>query len=128
MIVADASVIVRGLERDESPARLLLIDEDVHVPFLVDQEIAHALRGQVRRGVTTEDVARGRLQRWQLFGARRHSSQSALLRIWELRDNLTAYDASYVALAESLGCPLATADLRLARAPGALCEMIVIDH
>jgi predicted nucleic acid-binding protein len=128
MIVADASVIVRGLERSESPARLLLIDEDLHVPFLVDQEIAHALRGQVRRGVTTQDVACGRLERWQYFGARRHSSQWALGRIWELRDNLTAYDASYVALAESLGCPLATADRRLARAPGTRCEMIVIDH
>lgn len=49
-----------------------------------------------------------------------------LARVWELRDNLTAYDATYVALAEALGCGLVTADARLAHAPGPLCTMIVV--
>ena len=47
-----------------------------------------------------------------------------LPRVWALRDSLSAYDATYVALAEALGCPLATGDLRLARAPGPRCEII----
>jgi len=46
-----------------------------------------------------------------------------LTRVWELRDNMTAYDATYIALAEELGCELLTADARLARAPGPTCPI-----
>lgn len=57
----------------------------------------------------------------------RRSHHPLIPRIWELRDNLTPYDASYVALAEALGCPLVTADARLAAAPGVRCEIVVLD-
>ena len=49
-----------------------------------------------------------------------------LTRAWELRDNMTAYDATYIALPEELGCELLTADARLARAPGPTCPITVV--
>ncbi len=127
MIVADASVIVAGLEGD-GPSRLLLVDGDLHVPHIADHEVVHALRGLVRRRRTSVEVATGWLSSWADLGARRYSVTHLIDRMWELRDNLSAYDAGYVALAESLKCPLATGDRRIARAPGVRCEMIVIDH
>jgi predicted nucleic acid-binding protein len=123
MIVVDASVIVRGLDRD-GPARMLLVDGDPRAPHVADQEVAQALRGQVVRGVMTSDDAGVRLLRYVRLGMRRYPTVNLLPRIWSLRDNLTAYDATYVALAEALDCPLATADLRLAHAPGTTCEII----
>lgn len=57
---------------------------------------------------------------------RRFAAVGLLPRIWELRDNLTAYDATYVALAEALACELLPADARLARAPGPTCPVTVV--
>lgn len=57
---------------------------------------------------------------------RRYAVHSLLDRVWELRDNLSAYDASYVALAEMLNCALLTADARLSRAPGTRCPITVV--
>ena len=56
----------------------------------------------------------------------RYAVHSRLDRVWELRDNLSAYDASYVALAELLGCALITADGRLGRAPGVRCPITIV--
>ena len=123
MIVADASVIVRGLERD-GPARLLLVDGNVQVPHVADQEVAQALRGQVIRGLVTASAAEERLVRYRRLGLRRFAAVNLLARVWSLRASLSAYDATYVALAEALDCPLATADVRLTRAPGIACEVI----
>jgi predicted nucleic acid-binding protein len=123
MIVADASAIVGGLRHD-GPARRLLLDDDVQVPHLVDSEVAQTLRNHVLRGWSSAEAAEARLARWRRFGVRRHSARGLLPRVWSLRENLSAYDATYVALAEALGCPLATGDLRLARAPGIRCEII----
>jgi predicted nucleic acid-binding protein len=123
MIVADASVIVRGLDL-EGPARLLLIDGRLQIPHVADQEVAQALRGQVIRGAMTAGAAEERLARYSRLGLRRHAARGLLARVWALRENLSAYDATYVALAEALDCPLATMDLRLAGAPGIGCEVI----
>ncbi len=57
---------------------------------------------------------------------RRFAVVGLLARIWELRDNVTAYDAAYVALAEGLACELVTADARLAQAPGPTCSITVV--
>jgi predicted nucleic acid-binding protein len=57
---------------------------------------------------------------------RRYAAVGLLSRIWELRDNLGAYDATYVALAEASGCDRVTADARLARAPGPKCAIRVV--
>jgi predicted nucleic acid-binding protein len=96
------------------------------VPHLADSEVAHALRAQVLRGRVGADHARVALMRWARLGVRRYAAVGLLPRIWELRDNLTAYDATYVALAEQLACELVTADARLAGAPGPTCPITVV--
>ena len=100
--------------------------ESVHALHLLDVEMLHALRGLVLRG----DVSRARDEekiradfdslRWS-----RYSHVAFLDRKWELKDNLSAYDAAYVALADTLNAPLVTTDARLARAPGIRAEVEV---
>lgn len=124
MIVVDASAAVLGLLND-GDARRSLASEVVAVPHLADSEVANALRSQVLRGTAREPEARDALDRWARLGVRRFAVVGLLGRVWELRDNLTAYDATYVALAETIGCELLTADRRLAGAPGPVCPIVV---
>jgi predicted nucleic acid-binding protein len=125
VIVLDASAGVLALLND-GDARRTLARETVSVPHLVDSEVADALRAQVLRDAIGESDARAALARWARLGLKRFATVGLLARIWDLRDNLTAYDATYVALAEALGCRLVTADARLAQAPGPTCAIIVI--
>ncbi|HSJ73783.1 MAG TPA: type II toxin-antitoxin system VapC family toxin [Miltoncostaeaceae bacterium] len=123
MIVLDASVIIPGLLADGA-SRALLIGDDVHVPHLADSELVHGLRASVRRGTVPAAAAGDALARWAALGVRRHAARRLLPRIWALRDALPAYDATYVALAELLGCPLATGDRGIARAAGIRCAIV----
>ncbi|NEM05423.1 type II toxin-antitoxin system VapC family toxin [Geodermatophilus normandii] len=66
------------------------------------------------------------LDTWRRLGVTRHPASGLLDRVWQLRDDLTAYDATYVALAEALDCTVVTADGRLARAPGIRCAVTVV--
>lgn len=125
MIVVDASAAVLALLND-GDARHKVAVETVAVPHLVDPELAHALRAQVLRGGLTEPQARAALHTWARLGVSRYAVVGLLPRVWELRDHLTAYDATYVALAESIGCELVTADARLAAAPGPTCPIVVV--
>jgi predicted nucleic acid-binding protein len=125
VIVLDASAALLALLND-GDARRSLAAEDVAVPHLADSEVAHALRAQVLRGRVDADDARAALGRWERLGMRRFAAVGLLGRIWELRDNLAAYDATYVALAEALACDLLTADARLAHAPGPTCPITVV--
>jgi predicted nucleic acid-binding protein len=127
VIVIDASAALLGLLND-GDARALLSAEAVACPHLTDSELAHALRSQVRRGVVGEADASNALDAWSRLGLERVSVGGLLGRIWELRDNVSAYDASYVAVAEVLAAPLVTADARLARAPGPRCTVTVVRH
>lgn len=122
MIVLDASVGIEILLRTSDGValgdRLLRERRPYHVPHVFDLEVAHALRRAVRANLLSP---RGGGDALGLLGAlplARHSHVRLLDRIWELRDNVTAYDASYVALAEALGATLLTRDARLAAAPG----------
>lgn len=93
---------------------------------MIDVEVVSSLRGLVRGGVTGTPAAREALVTMSSLPLLRYPHLPLLPRIWELRDNLTAYDASYVALAEALDCRLVTADARLATAPGLRCEIVVL--
>lgn len=123
MIVVDASVILPGLLA-EGESRGILAGDDVHVPHLADCELVNGMRANVSRGSVPPAAAARALERWSAMGVRRYGVAHLLPRIWGLRDVLSAYDATYVALAESLGCPLATADGGIARARGPRCEII----
>jgi len=125
MIVVDASAAVLGLLND-GDARRSLANEAVAVPHLADSEVANALRSQVRRGAVEARRAHEALQRWSRLGIRRFAVVGLLDRVWELRDNLSAYDASYVALAEMVGAELHTADARLAGASGPTCPIVTV--
>jgi predicted nucleic acid-binding protein len=125
VIVLDSSAVVSALLRS-GPARQALATEQVHVPHLIDTEVAHALRQLVAARRLASDAAGTLLHRWATLGVVRYGSRGLLARVWELRDNLTAYDATFVALAEALGCALLTADSRLARATGVDCPVTVV--
>jgi predicted nucleic acid-binding protein len=125
VIVVDASAAVLALLNDDA-ARRVVVQEPVAVPHLIDAEIANALRSNVMRGGIEDGHARRALASWARLGIRRFPVVGLLDRIWELRANLTAYDASYVALAETLGGDLVTADARLAGAPGPACPIRVV--
>lgn len=125
MIVADASAGVAAL-LNAGPARRMLSEEQIHVPHLIDSEITSSLRRKVISGEVSAASAWAALDAWRTLAMTRYPVFGILERIWQLRDNLSAYDASYVALAESLGSELLTADGRLARATGLRCPVTVV--
>jgi predicted nucleic acid-binding protein len=98
--------------------RLLDAAESLHAPHLLDVEVAQILRRFVRHGELAADRARQALEDLASLPVERYSHEIVLCRAWELRENLTAYDAVYVALAEVLGATLLTRDTRISRAPG----------
>jgi predicted nucleic acid-binding protein len=126
VIVVDASVIATALgddSRDGANARARVQGEDLAAPEIIDLEITSVWR----RTLTDERRAELALEDLAELPLRRAPHLSLLPRCWELRHNLTPYDASYVALAEALGVTLLTADLRLARAPGIRCHVATLD-
>lgn len=125
MIVLDASAALAGLLND-GPARRMLRSEQLHAPYLIDSEIANVLRRQTRAGAIDASGGWLLLDSWRRLGVRRYSIASLLERVWQLRENLSAYDASYVALAEAIDCPLLTADVRLSQAPGLQCPITAV--
>ncbi len=125
MIVADASAAVSAL-LNAGPARRALGAEQVHAPHLIDSEIANALRRQVADRALEDGPAWDALDRWRRVAVTRYPTVGLLERVWELRENVSAYDASYISLAELLDCPLLTADARLGRAPGSRCPMVIV--
>lgn len=125
MIVLDASAALTGL-LNAGPARESLASEQLHVPHLIDSEVASGLRRHVASGRIPAEDGWAALDAWRRLGLTRYALHGLLERVWELRRNLSAYDAGYVALAESLGCSLTTADARISRAPGVHCPITVV--
>jgi predicted nucleic acid-binding protein len=131
MIVVDASVLAPALGDDGADgdqARERLRGERLVAPELVDLEVASVLRHASREGRLDERRARQALEDLAAIPLGRASHRPLLVRIWELRENLTAYDAAYVAVAEALEVALLTADERLRRTPGTRCEIELLAH
>jgi predicted nucleic acid-binding protein len=130
MKVLDASVLVEflsGGEHAESSERHLLESPGwLWAPYLVDAEVGHALRGEVRAGKISARAARAALGDLMEMRLQRVSHHLLADRAWELRQNVSFYDALYVALAEALEAPLVTLDGRLAKAPGLRAEIEVV--
>ena len=93
-------------------------DEGLHVPHLFEVEVMNVLRRYALNGDLSAERARLAMNRLSAMRVTRYPHTALLPRIWELRDNVTAYDAAYVALAETLEAPLITRDERLSKAPG----------
>lgn len=125
MIVADASAAVSAL-LNAGPARQALSDQQLHVPHLIDSEVANALRRQVSGQRLQAHAAGTALEHWRQLAMTRYPAVGLLPRVWELRQDLSGYDATYIALAELLDCSLLTADSRLSRAPGSRCPITVV--
>jgi len=125
VIVVDASAALSAL-LNAGPARQTLADEQLHVPHLIDAEVASGLRRRVIARQLDAEVAWTALDTWRRLGMTRYPMLSLLGRVWELRDNVSAYDASYVALAEQIDCALLTADGRLGRAAGIRCAITIV--
>ena len=122
MIVVDASVVIEWLLRtDAGIARArsrLPSGERFHAPHLLDIEVTQALRRCSFTGQINGNRGQDALDDLLRLRIRRYPHKPLLRRVWELRGNLTAYDALYIALAESLGATLLTRDGKLAAAPG----------
>ena len=128
MLVVDASVLVvaqadDGTDGDSARARLR--GERLAIPELADLEVASVLRRQIRAGALDGRRAGRALDDLAALPAQRAPHRPLLARCWELRDNLTLYDAAYVALAEAMRAALLTGDRRLARATGPQCPIEV---
>jgi predicted nucleic acid-binding protein len=126
VIVVDASVLVVALAddgQDGDSARLRLRGERLAAPELVDLAVVSVLRRQFRQGELNERRAEQALSDLTDLPLQRASHRPLLHRCWELRSNLTVYDAAYVALAEALDTTLLTGDVRLSTAVGPRCKI-----
>lgn len=129
MIVVDASVLAPALGDDDADgdhARSRLKDETLAAPELIDLEVSSVFRRLVLSGSMPARRAELALTDLVALPLHRVTHRALLQRCWELRSNLTVYDAAYAALAEHLNVTLLTADIRLSRAPGLRCEVEVL--
>ena len=127
MIVVDASVLVGAvLGTQAAVVDRLSREPALHAPELLPLEVASALRRFVLAGQVGERVARTALGMVAELPLTLYPHVVLLSRIWELRANLTVYDAAYVALAEALEVPLITSDARLSQAPGIRCSVELV--
>ncbi len=128
MIVVDSAAVVDALTTVEGSddLRAEIADEDLHAPTLLDFEVVSALRGLTLRGHVSPARASDALTDFDARPIQRWPSAAPLrLRAFNLRENLSAYDAAYVVLAEALQCPVLTRDTRLARSSGHNVEIRV---
>jgi len=122
MIVVDASALLEVLLRTPAAKaverRLFDAEQTLHAPHLLDVEVAQVIRRYAASGEIDNDRGRAALGDLADLPLHRYPHDFLLQRIWDLRNNFTAYDAVYVALAEALDSPLLTRDRRLAAAAG----------
>jgi len=130
MIVIDASAITELLLQTDLgirvERRMYKEDEDLHAPHLLDVEVLSALRRLVHTGEVLADRAEEAIDDLALLRIIRHGHLDFAPRVWELRQNVTAYDAMYLALAESLHARVLTCDRPLGRVTGHSARIEVI--
>lgn len=127
MIVVDCSAVVDVLTAVEGTdeLRAVLAGDELHAPHLLDVEVGSALRGLTQRGHLDAARAEDALTDYDDLDIRRWPTTDSLRRrAFQLRENVSAYDAAYVSLAEALDCPLLTRDGGLARSSG---HLVTID-
>jgi len=130
MPVLDASVFVEyltdGEHAEQARGRIRLNADDLWAPHLVDAEVGHVLRREVRLGELDPDAARDGLELMAELPLKRVPHERLLTLAWELRDNVSFYDALYVVLAELLDQPMITFDGRLGKASGIGAEVEIL--
>lgn len=131
MIVVDASVLANAIGDDEADGELardaIRQRGGVSAPDLVDVETVAVLRERWLAGALSARRFASAVRDLEDLAIDRYPTVRLMWRAYELRDNVTAYDAAYVALAEALGCPLVTADGRLAKASGVRCGVELVE-
>jgi predicted nucleic acid-binding protein len=131
MLVVDASALLEAIVAVD-PAEGLIErlggDGDLHVPHLIDIEVLHALRRLNAVGELSNERASDARADFRDLPLVRYPHLALSERIWELRHNLTAYDAAYVALAEALEIPLVTCDPRLSQASGSRAQIELLSR
>jgi len=130
VIVLDASAAVEFLLQTQAGSRIghriFSAEESLHAPHLIDAEIVQALRRLAAANAISPVRIQQVLRDLMVLRLRRYRHKPLLPRVWELRSNLTAYDALYVALAEVLGATLLTRDGGIASAPGVRARIQLI--
>jgi predicted nucleic acid-binding protein len=130
VIVVDASALLEFLLQTplgiRVEARLFRDADELHTPHLVDVEVTQGLRRLVRDREIASERAADAIADLADLDMHRHAHLDLLGRAWKLRENVTAYDAMYVALAEALDAALVTCDKPLAKAAGHRARIEVI--
>ena len=129
--VVDAAAAVSALARKDAvgiAAHKRITEAICHAPHLLDAEVGHVLRRGERAGEISEETARTALRALPEMIDYRYPHTGRLAdRAWELRHTVTFYDGLYVALAAALDLPLLTGDVKLSKAPGLSCAVILIN-
>lgn len=127
MIVLDNSALIEYLVGDNEIGRRvrhLLAGQEVAVPHVIELECLSVLRRLVRHGNLDSIRAEEAFELFRRLPLHRHDHASSLARIWELRHNMTPYDAAFAALAEQVGASLVTADRKFEKTPGLRCQVL----
>ena len=129
MIVLDSSALIDYLLATPEKGtwvreQILRAGWRIHAPHCIDVEVTGVLRREVLRGSLGDAQGSALVDALRDARVRRHSHLPFLRRIWQLRASVTAADAAFVALAESLGVALVTTDASLSRAPGIHCDVV----
>ncbi len=131
MIVLDASAVVELLLNTAQGRRLAQRirspSVSLHAPHVIDLEVAQTLRRYVLEGELSDERGQLALEHLVELDLYRYNHDILLPRIWALKENITAYDAAYVALAETLDVPLITGDRRLAKAAGVHTDILLLE-
>jgi len=129
MAVLDASAALEFLLKTPRAMRWAdsLFERELHAPHLLDVEVMHALRRMAQTSAITDVVAQQAFYRLSELPLFRHPHWPLLGDIWGLRQFLTAYDATYVALAAALDVPLFTCDANLSRSSGHFAKIVLLE-